>query len=64
MATLAERAKSEDVHVGRALLAAVLWLFWAVGFVVGKVFVALSFAGGAVKVGWADARGAGRGSGR
>ena len=48
--------EARDVHIGRVLLTILAALFFAIGWVVAKVFLALAWCGVAVKVGWQEAR--------
>lgn len=63
MSTLTERVsvQARQIHVGRALLAAFIAIFWVVGWAAGKVVLAFAFIGAGIKVGWQDARKANRG---
>jgi len=51
-------AEARDIRPGRALLTVIVGVFYAVGWTAGKLVTGLSFAAAAVKVGWADGRGA------
>jgi hypothetical protein len=42
--------------LGSRLLAAVLWVFYLVGFLAGAVIVAAVTVGGAVRLGWSDVK--------
>jgi len=58
-------AEARAVNLGRALLTLLLGVFWALGWLVGMVTVAISFAYASAKVGYLDARGeAGKGQSR
>lgn len=48
-------AQAKDVHVGRALLACIAAVFFAVGWLLGKVVVAVGWLFAAVRLGWMDA---------
>jgi hypothetical protein len=50
------QAEARQVHLGRALLTALVGVFWLLGWLAGKVTVAVGFAWAAAKVGWQDAR--------
>lgn len=48
-------AASQDVRVGRALLACIAAVFFAVGWLLGKVVVAVAWLFAAVRLGWIEA---------
>ena len=49
-------AEARQVHLGRVLLTVFAALFFAVGWVAAKTFLAVAWCGVAVKVGWQEAR--------
>jgi hypothetical protein len=49
-------AQARQVHVGRALLALLLGVFYAVGWLASRAGLALAVVGTSVKLGWQDAR--------
>ena len=63
MATVAERVQLDDITVqarqvrfGRALLTVFAAVFFTVGWVVGRAFLAVAWCAVAVKVGWQAGR--------
>jgi hypothetical protein len=50
------QVEARDVQFARMLLKLLLGLFYAVGWVAGKVSVVVAVAWTAVKLGWVDAR--------
>lgn len=48
--------EARQVHLGRVLLTLFAALFFAIGWVAGKAFLAVAWCGVAVKVGWQEAR--------
>lgn len=51
---------AHEVHLGRLLVTWFAAVFFAVGWVSSKAFLAVAFAGVAVKAGWIEARKPGR----
>lgn len=49
--------RASTIRPGRAALEVITWPLWLLGWIVGAIWVALRFAGGAVAVGFDDARG-------
>lgn len=62
MTTFVARVSTEakDIHPGRAILAAIAGVFFAVGWILAKVWLAVAWLVAAVVVGWVDAGGPGR----
>lgn len=52
--------EARDVHVGRLIAVAFAAIFFAVGWVLAKVWLAVAWTIAAVKVGWLEAGGPGR----
>jgi len=50
------RAEARDVHLGRALLTLLVGVFWLLGWLAGKLTLAIGFAYAAAKVGFQEAR--------
>lgn len=53
-------AEAKDVHVGKLILVAFAAVFFAIGWVSAKLFLAVAWTIAAVKVGWLEAGGPGR----
>ncbi len=51
--------QARDVHFGRLLLTLFAALFFGIGWVAAKLFLAVAWCGVAVKVGWQEARSGG-----
>lgn len=51
--------EARDVHLGRVLLTVFAALFFGIGWVAAKTFLAVAWCGVAVKVGWQEARSGG-----
>lgn len=49
-------AEARQVHLGRALLTFLVGIFWALGWLAGKVSLAVRVAVAATREGWRDAR--------
>lgn len=48
-------AQAREVHVGRVLLAAVLGVLYALGWLARKLVMAVAVAGTSIRLGWQDA---------
>lgn len=49
--------RATTIRPGRAALEVLAWPLWLIGWLIGAVWVALRFVGGALMVGFDDARG-------
>lgn len=52
--------EAKDIHVGKLILVAFASVFFALGWVVAKLYLAVAWTIAAVKVGWLEAGGPGR----
>jgi hypothetical protein len=50
------QAEAREVHFGRLLLTLLVGVFYALGWLAGKVSLGLAFCWAAVKIGWTEAR--------
>jgi hypothetical protein len=50
------QAEARQINLGRALLTALVTVFWLLGWLAGKLTLAVGFAYAACKVGYAEAR--------
>jgi hypothetical protein len=53
-------AEAKEVHPGKLVLVAIASIFFAIGWVVAKLWLAVAWTIAAVKVGWFEAGGPGR----
>jgi hypothetical protein len=49
--------EARQVHLGRVLLTVLVGIFWALGWLAGKMTLGIGFAYAAAKVGFQEARG-------